>query len=42
MPPIRIETVELAIDPSHLHAFDPETGAAIAVNGAPVAEHAVA
>ena len=36
------ETVELAIDPARLHAFDPETGAAIAVNGAAVAAHAVA
>jgi multiple sugar transport system ATP-binding protein len=36
------ETVELAIDPARLHAFDPETGNAIAVNGAPVAEHALA
>jgi multiple sugar transport system ATP-binding protein len=36
------EQVELAIDPSHLHAFDPETGAAIALNGAPVEAVAVA
>jgi multiple sugar transport system ATP-binding protein len=36
------ETVELAIDPARLHAFDPETGSAIAVNGAPVAEHVLA
>jgi multiple sugar transport system ATP-binding protein len=36
------ETVELAIDPARLHAFDPEPGSAIAVNGAPVAEHALA
>ena len=36
------ETVELAIDPSHLHAFDPETGAAIALNGSRVQAVAVA
>jgi multiple sugar transport system ATP-binding protein len=36
------ETVELAIDPARLHAFDPDTGSAIALNGAPVAEHALA
>ena len=36
------EEIELAIDPARLHAFDPETGAAIAVNGTPVAEHALA
>jgi multiple sugar transport system ATP-binding protein len=36
------EQIELAIDPSHLHAFDPETGAAISLNGAPVPAVAVA
>jgi multiple sugar transport system ATP-binding protein len=35
-------TVELAIDPARLHAFDPETGAAFARDGAPAAEHALA
>ena len=34
--------VELAIDPMRLHAFDPDTGAAIEVDGAPLAAHAVA
>jgi multiple sugar transport system ATP-binding protein len=44
-PRARVRTgdrIELAIDPSHLHAFDPETGAAIALNGAPVEAVAVA
>jgi multiple sugar transport system ATP-binding protein len=36
------EPVELAIDPTRLHAFDPETGTALAINGAPLAEHALA
>jgi multiple sugar transport system ATP-binding protein len=36
------DRIELAIDPAHLHAFDPETGAAIALNGAPVEAVAVA
>jgi multiple sugar transport system ATP-binding protein len=35
-------TVELTIDPALLHAFDPDTGAAIEVDGASVAEHALA
>jgi multiple sugar transport system ATP-binding protein len=35
-------TVELTIDPALLHAFDPDTGAAIEVDGAAVAEHALA
>jgi len=34
--------VELAIDPARLHAFDPATGAAIARDGVPDAEHALA
>ena len=29
------DAIELAIDPAHLHAFDPETGAALTINGAP-------
>jgi multiple sugar transport system ATP-binding protein len=44
-PRTRVRTggqIELAIDPSHLHAFDPETGAAIALNGSPVPAVAVA
>ena len=28
------ETIELAVDPARLHAFEPESGAAIALNGA--------
>jgi multiple sugar transport system ATP-binding protein len=36
------DRIELAIGPSHLHAFDPETGAAISLNGAPVPAVAVA
>jgi len=35
-------TVELAIDPARLYAFDPGTGAAIVRDGAPAAEHALA
>jgi multiple sugar transport system ATP-binding protein len=35
-------TVELAIDPARLHAFDPGTGAAIARGGMRAAEHALA
>jgi multiple sugar transport system ATP-binding protein len=35
-------TVELAIDPARLHAFDPGTGAAIARDGIRAAEHALA
>jgi len=35
-------TVELAIDPARLHAFDPSTGAALARDGAPATEHALA
>jgi multiple sugar transport system ATP-binding protein len=34
--------VELAIEPARLHAFDPATGAAIARDGVPDAEHALA
>ena len=34
--------IELAIDPARLHAFDPATGAAIARDGVPDAEHALA
>ena len=34
--------VELAIDPARLHLFDPATGAAIARDGVPDAEHALA
>jgi multiple sugar transport system ATP-binding protein len=34
--------VELAIDPARLHAFDPATGAAIARDGVPESEHALA
>jgi multiple sugar transport system ATP-binding protein len=34
--------LELAIDPARLHAFDPDTGAAIVLDGAPVSEHALA
>jgi multiple sugar transport system ATP-binding protein len=36
------ERIELAIDPARLHAFDPATGAALARDGAPAAEHALA
>jgi hypothetical protein len=36
------DRIELAIDPSHLHAFDPGTGAAIDLNGASVRAVAVA
>src|SRR5918996_1957256 len=36
------EPVELAIDPARLHAFDPETGTALDINGAPLAAHALA
>ena len=32
----RRATVELTIDPARLHAFDPDTGAAIELDGAPV------
>jgi hypothetical protein len=39
MPSIRIR---LAIDPAPLHAFDPATGAAIARDGVPDPEHALA
>jgi len=35
-------TVELAIDPARLHAFDPSTRAALARDGAPATEHALA
>ena len=29
------EAIELTIDPARLHAFDPETGLALALDGAP-------
>jgi multiple sugar transport system ATP-binding protein len=35
------EAIELAVDPARLHAFDPATGAAIDLNGAPAATERV-